>query len=215
MKSQKGNALFLILIAVALFAALSYAITQSGRGSGTTQKEQDLITASQVMQSLADLRTAVQLMVTGQGIAAASIHLHAVGDNTAPCTITDGTCVFTTSGGGAVPLTIPTSAYSPVSGPSLTYFEINDAAFSIDVAGVGSVASKMSVLVAPISQNVCQDIDQGLGISTIPVQSAATFTATGGALTFDAAPGQAVACVDASEIDGAGYYILYYVLIEN
>ena len=61
--------LFLILIAVALFAALSYAVTQSSRsGSGDANSEKSLVSGAEVTQYPAGVRTAIVRMVISNNI---------------------------------------------------------------------------------------------------------------------------------------------------
>lgn len=65
-KGEKGNVLFLILIAVALFAALSYAVTQSTRsGGGSTEREKSILSGASMTQGPTALRTSIIRMILG------------------------------------------------------------------------------------------------------------------------------------------------------
>ncbi len=57
-KSNGGNVLFLILIVVILFAALSYAVTQGSRqGSGNIESEKESLVVSEINNYLVNLNT--------------------------------------------------------------------------------------------------------------------------------------------------------------
>lgn len=61
---QSGNVLFLILIAVALFAALAYAVTQSTRSGGTSaDREASLLNSAALTQYPASLKTSLIRMI--------------------------------------------------------------------------------------------------------------------------------------------------------
>ncbi len=84
MKNENGNALFLILIAVALFAALSYALTTSGRGSGGIDREQAEIASAQIFNYSAAMHNTHQRLKIASGYD--QVHLNFVAENAA------GTC---------------------------------------------------------------------------------------------------------------------------
>lgn len=67
MKGSSGNVLFLILIAVALFAALSYAVTKSTSGGGGIGKEKANLAASEILQYSSQVSMAVQRLMLIRG----------------------------------------------------------------------------------------------------------------------------------------------------
>jgi len=91
-KQEKGNVLFLILIAVALFATLSYAVTQSTRsGGGNATKEKSMMEMAKLQQASINGSTAITRMRVS-GIEYGDITL----DDVAP----NG--LYAAKGGGAV-----------------------------------------------------------------------------------------------------------------
>lgn len=229
----KGNVLFLILIAVALFAALSYAITQSGRGGGSgISKENTQIRAAQAVQALAAIKAAAMRMVLS-GVSVDDIKVHTPGSVAEPCTDTDGTCLFTPDGGGATWPVFPDDTYNQELIAAINLPAINlgkakatsagDACGSSDcpgsVAGIGTALPEVGIGLAAITESVCAAINKGLGRSSIPVQDPTDFAANFGSgyVTFTATPGEEALCVDISEAafgnPAAGFYIYYQVLI--
>lgn len=67
---ERGNALFLILIAVVLFAALSFAITQSNRSSGSSAGEDtNTVSGSNITQYASAVRTGItRMLVRGHAL---------------------------------------------------------------------------------------------------------------------------------------------------
>ena len=77
---ETGNVLFIILIAVALFAALSYAVTQSTRGGGAgADKESNLVDSAVLQQFTAGLRGAITRM-TVNGVAQTDLEFNPPSD---------------------------------------------------------------------------------------------------------------------------------------
>lgn len=168
---QRGNALFLILIAVALFAALSYAITLSGRGEGAgASKEQDMLAAAQVVQVMASVRAAALRMKIG-GLSSDNIHFSDEDNPAAACTETDGSCVFTPEGGGLSWPTFPSTLFIPdyigaVS--NALFFESGRGDLMYSVVGAGTAAKDVVFDLQGLRQEICEDINKGLGIEGIP-----------------------------------------------
>lgn len=212
MRSLHGNVLFLVLIAVALFAALSYAVTQSGRGGGTTDKEAAIIMAAQISQEVAAIQTAVTRMVlTGTNKADLEFMPNTLFDL---CS-TGVNCVFSPEGGGARMPDPPPAAFSQdmTTGPLNTRAPVCDpynpfgiclfAGQSTAVDGIGTTAPDVVISYLSLTKEVCMALNKGLGISGIPVEASLADP------LLDAAPGEPAACILRT-----GRYDYYHVLVE-
>lgn len=229
---EDGNVLFLILIAVALFAALSYAVTSSSRSGGNASSETRLISSAQITQFPASVGMAVvRMTMTGTGV-------DEVRFNTPPDYATldfDTLGVFHPAGGGATNIRAP--------GDIMADGNATDWVFNADMeipeigtAGVGG--NDIIAFLIGLRQGICSRLNEeyGLGVA-IPVTAdlsalySLSMVDTGVDYTFPA--GDATATNDIDDVavgtnvfDGqpfgcfenvaaSGVYVYYHIVSER
>lgn len=198
---EKGNALFLILIAVVLFAALSYAITQSSRGGGAPNRETSMVASTTLMQYSAAVRTGVTRVLL-RNVAPADLLFNE------PSAFTANTDreVFHPDGGGVSYQTVDQNTS-----------DSSDWTFLVtggNVTGVGTASDDVLMMLDQVKQPICQRIvdqiaGEGSTIDTIADTMANILNGTA-TITGAISDGQSFGCVDAS--DG---YVYYQVLVEQ
>lgn len=181
MQNNKGNVLFLILIAVVLFAALSYAVTQSSRGTGKIN-ELGLIDSATVFSSNASIETAInRLKILGCSDTELSFWHDSNGDGTE-----DGSdsyynasapsskkCHIYDASGGGVTYQTPSSIYgAPQSGASMGYRITGSLGYSNTL----SADPDLSIQTNNVNEDFCRQVNvaNGYGNTLTP-------TGTGGA----------------------------------
>lgn len=166
-KSERGNVLFLILIAVALFAALSYAVTQSTRsGSGTADKEKSLLSSASMTQYPTALRTSIIRMVLG-GTDVTDIVFDAPAGFSGVSDL--AAAVFHPTGGGAVYQQAPADLMSGGS-QGTWYFNANWDIVQIGIDGAGG--NDLIAFLPGLNSNVCRQLNEELSISNSGCTSA-------------------------------------------
>ncbi len=225
---QDGNVLFLILIAVALFAALSYAVTSSTRsssndaGSGT-----NLISSAQITQYPAGISAAVVRMIIA-GTSPTEIRFNRPAEFS---TLDyDELGVFHPNGGAAS--YIPAPANVMVNGnPGQWVFnaELEIPQIGLDGAGGNDIIAYL----IGIKQAICSKINDEHGLGTaIPVLNADRSGQYTRRMYDDGVSDYTVPSVDVPDISdnsnsfdgqpfgcfqnlGGGDYVYYHVVIER
>ncbi len=172
--SESGNVLFLILIAVALFAALSYAVTQSTRsGGGDTTGETSLISSTQVTQYQASVRTAILRMMVTNSVEPTELLFDDPTLFAAFCDTPANSpnCVFHPDG-GAASYQVATSDVVSVAGTAWVYNSENQ----VDELGRFGAANAVNnveivAFLPNVRQGVCERINKELGIAGVPVET--------------------------------------------
>jgi len=163
-RSQRGNILFLILLAVVLFAALSYAVTQGMRGGGKDGGEEKAkLFATQLIQIGAALESTVLRTMMIDGTRDYGLDFSGPNSNMSPnnACLSDN-CRIVQNGKVAL-ITIPDWASSDTSGAAHTRRPYILAA---SVENIGTSAPDLLIVQYHLKASVCDAINQIVGLAS-------------------------------------------------
>ena len=219
MKFEKGNALFLILIAVALFAALSYAVTNSGRAGSGADRETALLDAAQLRNYSAQLQTAVnRLRLIGGGSPEEISFQHdASGDGVVSDSSNDfynpntptGCHVFRPEGGGVTPPDIGFLSEYRIPTSSIYMYNFQTLKFELGAAE----KTELVFRIAYLNEDFCEALGGRLFSATAPIEPY-TFlgdfddsnTTTGGGTTIYISSDKTEGCIKRSSEERYYYF---------
>lgn len=229
---QRGNALFLILIAVALFAALGYAVTQSSRGASSVNREQQIIDAARIIEQAGMIEQTVSRLILAVGCTDTRISFenNVVAGYTNASAPTNKSChVFDPAGGG---LNFPLAPAS--TGIALNYLINGNNWFKY--IGTGdypptpptSSTADLALYLPINSLSLCREINSKLNLpTTLAMDAIATGGFVGTYLNGNFVPddggnmagffGARSACLQAKPgnypaTSGAGYFFYHIIL---
>ncbi|PCJ03203.1 MAG: hypothetical protein COB14_00265 [Alphaproteobacteria bacterium] len=163
--SQSGNVLIYILIVVALLAALSYAIAQSGRGSvGGLSKERARLYATEILEYGGIIRQAVsQIRLRGYQDREISLENNIVADyeNT---NCDDSECEIFNVNGGGVHYFAPKSVWLDNTQSSESEYGTLYFHGEASVVEVGLVRDDLIMFMPYVKKEICMAINKQLGI---------------------------------------------------
>jgi hypothetical protein len=219
-KAQQGNVLFLILIAVVLFAALSYAVSQTMRGGsdkGVTE-EKARVNSVYIHQFPTSIRQAMLRMRVSNNLGQNEVSFAHPGDVTYGVFGTDPAREVFHPQGGAVPYQTPPAGINDG-----TDWIFNG---SLEVANVGitpgtAAGADLIAMLPGVSLEICTYLNEGFsGVSSPPpslnlVGENTQFTGTytyNDTISDAALDGKDAFCYYSQAL---GKYVYYHTLIER
>lgn len=231
MRSENGNVLWYILVAVALFGALSFAIAQSMRGGGgTMDQERTKLAAAEIVDYGASLaNAAAQLRLRGIRADLLSFENSTVAGYANAGCLDDSCRIFALEGGG-LPYKAPMQAWldpaqSAQSGFGTWVFSGVNEVEQLGTDGASAANKELIAFLPFVTKALCVALNEKVGMnnpSGAPPQEpdavgsyALLFTgvyAHGEILSLPE-KGRSAGCFEGGGMPGAGTYHYYQVLV--